>query len=235
MKTKLQCLALLAGLTSVGCAHATLWNIADVLGCSSGFCASLFHSATGATPMSGANVGNIDGVSNTTGALNQYDDSTGTFDGGFTLSGASGNTTVRLTGDLSFGANGLMDVVSSLQMSFDATPLYSPTPAQTPPTGDTLFFDVGYQCCGNSGFDPNSFLVSGSPFPTPGMVMTLWGANGWDPQTAAWPGANLGIDLRVLLVESPDQPPNTGAPEPGSFALTALGLAFGLRRFRGRG
>lgn len=165
--------------------------------------------------MSGDILADITGVDFLGEASNTYDDATGAFDAGFTLENASGNTSAELTGTLSFEAGtGLMDAVSHLTVDFDGTPLYAGD-------GDDLFFDVGYQCCGSSNFDPNSFLVSGSPFPIGSMLMTIWGANGWDG--AGWPDSSLGIDLRIFLVEA--LPPQTSVPEPTSLALVVLGIA----------
>ena len=229
MKSKIHLLALAAGMLWMGGASATLWDVFSVHGCSGSFCASVFHASSGSSPMSGDILADITDVDFSSAASNTYDDASGAFDAGFTLENASGNTSARLTGTLSFdvgtpqqAGTGLMDAVSSLTVAFDVTPLYAGT-------DDDLFFDVGYQCCDFSGFDPNSFLVSGSPFPVGGMLMTIWGANGWNG--AGWPNSSLGIDLRIFLVEA--LPPQTSAPEPATLALVVLGIAgLSLKRRR---
>ena len=222
MKTKFHLLVLATGMLWMGSAAATLWDVFSVHGCSSGFCASLFHSSSGSNPMSGTFLGDITGVNFSSAASNSYDDATGAFDAGFTLENASGNTSARLTGTLSFDTTtGLMDAPSSLTVAFDVTPLYAGA-------DDELLFATGYQCCGSSGFDPNSFLVSGSPFPVGGMLMTIWGANGG----VGWSDATLGIDLRIFLVEAP--PPQTYVPEPATLALVILGIAGLSLRRRGK-
>ena len=238
MKTKLHLLALALGVLWIGDASAKLWDVSLVQGCDpaggGGFCASVFHASTSSSAMSGAILGDIIGVDTTgatdvlgTGATaNTYDDVSGAFDAGFTLSNSGNNTVVRLTSSLSFdapGSGGLMNAVSSLKVAFDGTPLYTGT-------DDDLFFNVGVQCCAGP-FNPNSFLVSGSPFPVGGNLMTIWGANGWDSTTSSWPNSTLGVDLRLYMVEAP--PGQTGVPEPASLALVVLGIAgLGLRRRR---
>jgi len=232
MKLPTRLLSMMAALGLATGAEAGMFQILSVQGCSGGFCASLFHDASGSNPMSGATLAEITGIATAPGVGNTYDDQSGAFDAVFSVSDGSAGGTVHLQGQLDFPAapgGGLLAGVSSLTADFEGA-------VATGLADTTLHFDTGYQCCGSDGFDPNSFLPSAAPFPQGPdvMLMTLWGANGWNGN--AWPAASLGIDLRVLMQALPRTLPNLPVPEPGAPALLLLGLAAaGMARRAGRG
>jgi hypothetical protein len=199
-------------------ANATLWNIENVLTGSSGFGASSFHEVVNNNYMSGTLLGTITTAS---GMMGTYDDVTGAFSlTNASLSGVGG-ATIDLVGNLSFGAGGLLDQISSLTIAFAGNDLTG--------NGDLdLFFKLGYQCCGSTDNDPNTFNSLGNG------ILTLWGANGWNPEADDSNSGNgtgdysdsttLGMDLRLKL---------TQVPEPTSLILMSLGLfGLGFRKFK---
>ena len=193
--------------------HATVFDIVAVETGSGGFGASLFHDTTCGL-MCGNNVGRVSAANDGT-VLGSYNDLTGAFSGTFNLNQAGGPW-VSLVGNLSFDpVTGLMDAVSFLTVTFGGTDLSG---------GDNLMaFTEGWQCCGNDGFDPNSFKFDhGSADGS--HVMTLWGANGWDDGFSD--ASLLGVDLRFRLVSSPS---GGTIPEPGALALVLAGL-YGVKR-----
>lgn len=198
---------LLLGIT--GQAHATLFDIIAVEKGSGGFGASLFHD-TSCGLMCGDNLGDIT-ASNNGSILGFYDDVSGAFGGVFDLDG-TGGPTVSFNGALSFDEDtGLMEEISFLTLTFSGIDLSG---------GDNIMaFTEGYQCCGDNGFDPNSFKFDD---PNASYVMTLWGANGWDDGFTD--DSLLGVDLRFRLVEN--SPGGGTVPEPSSLAMFGLGFFF---------
>jgi hypothetical protein len=103
-------------------------------------------------------------------------------------------STVTLSGaGINFDGAGLLLASSSINISF------SNPSAQLFDT--TINFAPGYICCGNNGFDPNSFKDNGAV-----KWMSLWGSD--DPSL-------IGMDLRVEL---------TAVPIPAAVWLFGSGL-----------
>jgi len=207
-----------------GLAHATIWVIDAVLTGSGvpSFGASSFHRATDATPMSGLDLGTITGA----GALGTYNDVTGEFQATFDLSG-DGGPTVSLSDTGALGlifADGVLDQLGSLSVSFEGDDLITDDNTNAE---NILYFEDDIVCCDANDNGPNSFL---SDVVLGGMIMTLWGANGWDTviddggfnsDNDDYP-TNIGIDLRLHL---------TAVPEPDSLILMGIGLlGLGFRR-----
>lgn len=182
MKILLKSVTAIALVAISSMAKATTFNIDDVLSGSSGFGASLFHSASGSNPMSGSILASIPSVAVISGS---YDDITGDFSA---TMGVSTGGTFTLTGTgLLFNGSGTLAANSQLSLSF------------TNPTGalqdNELGFLPDYVCCGSSGQDPNSFIVDGAS-----NVMTLWGANfGGGTFDGNYYIHDLGIDLRLSM------------------------------------
>ncbi|MEM7540814.1 MAG: PEP-CTERM sorting domain-containing protein [Pseudomonadota bacterium] len=237
MKLTLKVVLATVLLSLVSQVHAVWYQIVSVETSNQVFGASLFHTATASNVMSGKNVGRLTGPSNGT-PYGFYDDDSGLFMGTFDLgapsasvlsnlglpSGFDGGPTVGMFGTLSFGANGLMNAVSSLNTVFSGNNLAQWVNADADSGNDItiadnqLFFKTGIQCCNSDGFGPNSFKQD-----TNGdMVMTLWGANGWDVAAANYTaGGNpttLGVDLRLRLQK---------IPEPATLSLLGLSLLAG--------
>lgn len=165
--------------------QAATWLIVDVLDGSSGFGASSFHDSSGADPMVGPSLAEIDEVP---GVYGTYDDVTGVLSAsGLTV--ASGGS-FTLDGTLLF-PGGLLSPASTVDVDFTST-----IPALT---DTTIGFQTGYVCCGGTGEDPNSFVAN-----IDGKVMSLWGANftgTFDGTT--YPGSTTGMDIRLQLAPVP--------------------------------
>lgn len=200
-------------------AKATMWNITEVMTGAgvAGYGASSFHNATDGSPMSGANAGDI---ATGSGIFGTYNDATGAFSGTFSFDGSPSSGTFSLSGILDFFTNPVADIwldnTSSLQVDFTGSSgtLNSSHSAHL----DDIFFirgnhgGSGAVCC-NTSNAPNSLMNDGNG----GLIMTLWGANGYSEQTAYAGGddTNLGMDLRIRL---------TRVPEPAGLILMGLGL-----------
>ena len=201
-----------AAVVTVSCfsltASATIWDLTTVqTGSQGGFGFSLLHEASPSSPMSGPTIANIVD----TGSFGQYDDTTGELTATLTLSGTgigAGSTISLVTqiGDpLNFnGANQTLGATALVDVFFNVNFTGPVIPDLV--TDTTFEFAAGYVCCGNNGFDPNSFRSNGSG----GMVMSLWGANDLN---LAHP---LGIDLRITM--------NEAIPEPMTAILYGVGL-----------
>ena len=196
--TPLRALAWAGGLAIafVGSAHATVWKIESVQTGGGGFGASLFHLSTEASPMSGSVIADIPNI---TGDLGYYDDATGvismTLDVTTTGGGAINvGPTFTLDGDLAFDGDGLLAANNDLTLDFANSGTGAGANAALVDT--VLGFLPGWVCCGSSGYDPNSFKADPG-----GMIMTLWGANGFSGAFAGTygPSTTLGIDLRIHL------------------------------------
>lgn len=216
MKT-MRILLVMALAAVTGTVQATLYSINDIKSGSGGFGASLFHDASGSNYMSGATIGDIvEGA----GIFGTYDDVTGALNA--TGMGLAAGGTFSLTGTLLFDGSGLLSADSVVFVDFDAT-----AEANHASLNDTIIgFKPGYVCCGNNGYDPNSFLANNSD-----MWMTLWGADfgigGIDPNggwNGTYDGAKIGMDIRLSMTE-------ISVPEPSILALLGLGLvAVGFTR-----
>jgi len=199
-------------------AQATTWDIVEVMTGSSGFGASLFHSASGSNPMSGTKLADITAGSDWFGWFNDAD---GSFSVTLPVSTSGPTFTLNSTGtnDLNFGGGfSTLQSHTTLQVGLNAPGLNGVTSA-------LLGFKSGYVCCGSTNFDPNSFISDGNG----GAIMTLWGADGFDVVNGTYSGSGLGMDLRLRL---------THAPIPAALPLFGTGLGvlglFGLRKRRRR-
>jgi len=191
MNTVIKSIAAITLLTGSHLAQAAIYNINTVMTGSSGFNASLFHDATGASAMSGATLANIPDVSVLSGT---YDDISGAFNATMNIS-TGGSFTLSGTGLLFTGGT----LANNSQMSISFT---NPSGALV---DDEIGFLPGYICCGLTDQDPNSFVAD-----TNGMVMTLWGANfgggifnGSYDDSAGNRLATYGMDLRLNLTPVP--------------------------------
>lgn len=181
-------------------ASATLYNIDAVLPGGGGFGASLFHDASGSSVMSGSTLADIPSVDegDYIGVSGSYDDVTGAFTVNLNIDPVVGvsPSTVTLTGALFFDGAGLLNNNYSVAADF--------SPDVISPLADgNIGFLPGYLCCGNDGFDPNSFKQS---LTGNSMIMSLWGANFSSalPFDGAYDNkTNLGMDLRLRLTEVP--------------------------------
>ena len=199
-------------------AMATLWNVDEVLGGSSGFGASLFHDASGSNAMSGAVLANISGA----GMLGTFNDVTGQFSGTFNVNVSSGPSFSLSSSNLIFGGGGFgtLDNNSSMTLNFANGSLNG----ESSPA--TIGFLPGYICCGNTENDPNTFNSDGMG----GAIMTLWGADGFDVDNygiGSYFNSNLGMDFRVHLTEV------SAVPLPASLPLmmsALVGLGYLGRR-----
>lgn len=202
MKSQLTRYSGIALLLVSSASQAVVYNITGVLnGTQGGFGFSSFHFA-GEDPGS-SNPNDHDGKADTgtiladipmaTGLFGSYDTSGGIFNATLTL---ADTTTVTISGTgLTFDGSGLLDSAASLAVDFSA-------PDTATLFDTTINFAPGYICCGNNGFDPNSFLDA-----TGGVKwMSLWGAD--DP-------AAIGMDLRLEL---------TPVPVPAAIWLFGTGL-----------
>lgn len=204
MNITLKSIAAIGLLLSASLSQAALYNINTVMNGSSGFNASLFHDASGASPMSGSSLADIPSVPVVSGT---YDDVSGDFTATMNVS-TGGTFTLSGTGFL-FNA-GTLAMNNQLSISF------------TNPSGvlvnDQIGFLPGYICCGLTDQDPNSFVSNGNGE----MIMSLWGANfgggeftgNYDDATGARL-ATYGMDLRLGL---------TAVPVPAAVWLFASGL-----------
>jgi len=194
-------------------AHATIWNIDQVLqGSDGGFGYSGFHDSSGANMMHGSDLGSIDSGTGT------YNDVTGFFSG--TFMGTTVNdgpalftlTTAPVpSAELLFGAsNELLPLGGILSAQF-----IQGTGALT---DGFVFFTPGVVCC-TGPEAPNSFVDHNDGTAT----LSLWGATNNGP-FANVQGAHYGMDLKVTF---------TSVPTPSVLSLFGLGmLMMGIRRGR---
>ena len=215
---------------------AATWDLTTVLTGTgvSGFDASWFHEASSSSAMSGAKNGKIVGP-----ATGTYNDTTGALSLTLTVdknwAGPSDLSTFTLNTN-----------ASALVFTALGTSLTSPGTADVQFAGGvtlnglnatTIGFKSGFLgCCSSGSNGPNSFLVNGSD-PTV-AVMTLWGANGFNPSgNGSYSSASLGIDLRLQFAKITGPGPGPSpVPIPAIFPLFAaiMGLVgfVGWRRRR---
>ncbi len=214
MKTSFR--ALLACLTLAlvpGFANATLWVVDEVLTGSGvpGFGASLYHAASDGAPMSGATLASITGSGN----LGTFDDATGILN--VTMNLSTGGTTTLSNA----GGTGMFFTAAGTELTTAAA--VTATAASLGLADDIWFPGGNLLCCSSGSIGPNSFISDGAG----GMIMTLWGANGWNSTSGFAGGGDttIGIDIRLHFRQ---------VPEPSALLLLLAGLG-GLALARKRG
>ena len=193
-------------------AGATMWEATMLLnGTNNGFGFSTFHDSSGSNVMA-ASTG---GTSQMHLISATFDDVTGAFfmDVNYdnnTGSPSYGAGSATLSGILNF--DNFM-TGSNFEMS-NQSDLFMTNPGDLFLVGDaTLSFLAGIQCCGGATPPPNSYLID-----TNGdLVMSLWGADGYDPWSGEFIGSKIGMDLRLKF---------SAVPEPSLLGLIGLGLMF---------
>jgi len=192
MNTTLKSISAVYLLFSANLVQAALYNINTVMNGSSGFNASLFHDASGASPMSGSSLADIPSIPVISGT---YDDISGDFIATMNVS-TGGSFTLSGSGFLFSGGS----LASNNQLNISFT---NPSGALV---NDEIGFLPGYICCGSTDQDPNSFVANTSGE----MIMSLWGANfgggtfagSYDDASGARL-ATYGMDLRLSLTPVP--------------------------------